>query len=616
MASAGQMAGAPQIAGETVRPGRGAEADAGFGATPGRVRLADFLRWVAPLFAARRGVLLRVAGLSCVASLLALAQPWLAKVLVDDGALGGDLRVLAVACVMMLVAPLVGLALEAVTRFDYLALSSHVLFGLRERVFAHLQTLSPTYYARVGFGDLVARFDGDLAEVQRFAVDGPLALLNGVFNLLALIILLGLLSPLLAVVALAAVPLQLAVTLRQRGRIEANTVEVRRQATLLSGFFLDSLRAVKFIQASNAEASRLAGLQARHGEYYAALRAAQQAGFALGAWQRVASLGGSVLVFAVGGYLLATRQISVGVLVAFVIYAARAGAPVQTLLGVYAGWQRARVSLGRLGDLLAEPVPTRAGGPLPSPVRGELTLDGVSFAYRPGQPVLQAADLHVPAGSKVVLVGPSGGGKSTFSDLLLGHLRPATGCIRFDGVDLADLDLAELRRHVAVVDQEPVFFPGSVADNLRFVAPAASDAELRRVLLAAGLGAGADEHSAKVPTDGAEKRSANGPARAEVDLDTPVGAASAALSRGQRMRLALARALLQRPALLVLDETTSAVDRAMEAQLLATVDQHFAGCTRLLITHHPRAAHDADAAYLLRHGRFVALTLEALAHAG
>jgi ATP-binding cassette, subfamily B, bacterial len=560
----------------------------------GAASLGDFLRQMAPLFAARRGVLLRVAGLSCVASLLALAQPWLAMVLVDDGALGGNLRVLAAACVMMLVAPLIGLALEAVTRFDYLALSTHVLFGLRERVFAHLQTLSPTYYARVGFGDLVARFDGDLAEVQRFAVDGPLALLNGVFNLLALLVLLSVLSPLLAVVALAAVPLQLAVTLHQRPRIEANTVELRRQSTLLSAFFLDSLRAVKFIQASNAEAARLAGLRDRHGEYYAALRAAQQSGFALGAWQRMAGLAGTVLVFGVGGYLLAARQISVGVLVAFIIYAARAGAPVQTLLGVFSGWQRARVSLHRLGELLADPVPgpARTCRPMPLPIRGELTLEGVSFAYRPGEPVLQDADLHVPAGSKVLLVGPSGGGKSTLSDLILGHLRPETGQLRLDGVDLAAIDLAELRRHVAVVDQEPVFFPGSVADNLRFIAPTASDATLRAVLLDAGLAAG------------------------EVGLDTSVGAASAALSRGQRMRLALARALLQRPAVLILDETTTAVDRAMEQQLLATVDERFVGCTRLLITHHPRAAPDADAAYQLRQGRFLALTAEALADAG
>lgn len=559
-------------------------------AAPG---LAELLRWVAPLLAGRRALLARIALLSCVASLLALAQPWLAKVLVDDGALAGDLRVLAGACLLMLLMPLVGLALEAGTRFDYLALSSQLLFGLRERVFAHLQRLSPVYYARVGYGDLVARFDGDLAEVQRFAVDGPLAVVNGLFNLAALCLLLGLLSPSLALVALATVPLQLAVSLRHRRRIEDDTGEVRRQSTLLSGYFLDSLRAIKLIQSSNGEAARLDGLKARHGAYYAALRAVQQTGFALSAKQRVLGLCGTALVFGAGGYLLATQQISVGVLLAFVIYAARSGAPVQTLLGVLAGWQRARVSLARLAELLAEGgAASDEGRSLPTPVRGEIRLAGVHFSHGDERCLLQDADLLLPAGSKTVIVGASGGGKSTLADLLLGHLRPSAGRLCLDGIDLSTVALAELRRHVAVVDQEPLFFPGSVADNLRVVAPAASDEELRAALLDAGL------------------------APAELDLASSVGAASAALSRGQRMRLALARASLQRPAVLILDETTSAVDHAMERRLLATVDRRFGHCTRIVITHHPLAVSETDASYCLLHGRFVPIQPPALADAG
>ena len=569
--------------------------------------LVDFLRWVAPLLNGRRAILARVALLSCGASLLALAQPWLAMVLVDDGALAGDLRTLAIACVLMLAAPLLGLVLEAVTRFDYLAVSSHVLFGLRERVFAHLQRLSPAYYAQVGYGDLVARFDGDLAEVQRFAVDGPLAVLNGTFNLLALVVLLALLSPLLAVVALALVPLQLFVTLHYRSRVEARTADVRRQSTLLSGYFLDSLRALRLIQASNGEAARLGGLQARHASYYTALRNAQQTGFALSAWQRVVGLCATALVFGVGGSLLATRQISVGVLVAFVIYAARAAAPVQTLLGVVAGWQRARVSLARLAEILNEPaadgvvtgqaasapLPMADSAPsLPTPVRGEVLLEAVQFVHRDGRQVLVDADLHLPAGSKTVLIGRSGGGKSTLADLLLGHLRPTAGCVRLDGVDLAALPLAVLRRQVAVVDQEPAFIPGTVADNLRIVAPEASDGMLLAALQEAGLGDG------------------------EVTLETPVGATNVALSRGQRLRVALARALLQRPAVLVLDETTSAVDAAMERRLLATVDRRFGQCTRIVITHHPQALRHADAVYLLHGGRFVAVGPKDVAYAG
>lgn len=565
--------------------------------------LIDFLRWVAPLLAGRRGVLTRVALLSCVASLLALAQPWLAMVLVDDGALAGNLRTLVIACALMLFMPLLGLALEAVTRFDYLAVSSHVLFALRERVFDHLQQRSPAFYAQVGYGDLVARFDGDLAEVQRFAVDGPLAVLNGVFNLLALGGLLALLSPLLALLVLAMVPVQLLVTLRHRTRMEDTTTDVRREATRLSAYFLDSLRALKLIQSSNAEGARLDGLRRRHADYYGALRTAQQAGFALSAWQRLAGLCGTALVFGIGGYLLATREISVGVLLAFVIYAARAAAPVQTLLGVIAGWQRARVAVARLAELLDAPAPggVSAGasvaavplvGPttLPMPVRGTLTLDGVHFAHRDGRVVLGDATLHIDAGHKVVIVGASGEGKSTLADLLLGHLQPTAGTLALDGVPLPTIPVAVLRRHVAVVDQEPAFLPGTVADNLRIVAPDASDDALVAALRDAGLG----EH--------------------ELAPGTPVGAAVAALSRGQRLRLALARALLQRPAVLILDETTSAVDRDMEQQLLATIDRRFAGCTRLIITHHPQAATDADAIWRLQAGRFVALPMQEAAH--
>src|SRR5664279_3948661 len=146
------------------------------------------------LLLVQRNLVLRVIGLSFVASLLALLQPWLSKVLVDDGALTGDMKVLATAAGLMLLAPLLGLAVESITRFDYLELSSSVLFGLRERVFEHLQTLSPVYYSRVGFGDLISRFDGDLAEVQRVLVDGLLALFNGLFSLLAVVILMGYLS--------------------------------------------------------------------------------------------------------------------------------------------------------------------------------------------------------------------------------------------------------------------------------------------------------------------------------------------------------------------------------------------------------------------------------------
>lgn len=547
------------------------------------------LRWAAALLAQKRAAALRIGLLSCLASLLALSQPVLAMIVVDDGALAGNMKVLAISCVVMVLAPLVGLALESVTRFDYLDLSSHVLFGLRERVFAHLQTLSPVYYSRVGFGELAARFDGDLAETQRFLVDGPLAVLSGIFSFALLTALMFLLDArLAALVLVAVVPAQVAAGCVGRAGIEARTRAVRDGSTRLSSYFLDSLRALKSIQSTNGEAARLTGLRQRHGDYHAALRAAQHDGFRLVAWQRVSAAGGAAIILGGGGYLLAAGQISVGVLVAFIGFAARAAAPVHSLLGVQSGWRRVQVSLARLAEVLdAAPTPPRAiSARLPAEPRGDIRFVAVSVAYAADQPVLRDASLHIAAGQSVLLVGPSGAGKSTVADLLLGHLAADSGRILIDGIDIATVPLADLRRHIAVVDQEPVFFPGSVADNLRAAAPQASDATLDSALADAGLGG-------------------------ELSLTTAVGAASSALSRGQRLRLALARALLQRPAILVLDETTSSVDADAEAAIVATVDRLFAGRTRLIISHHPSPAFAGARRLTLDAGQFVELATEA-----
>ncbi|MDD5247433.1 MAG: ABC transporter ATP-binding protein [Rhodocyclaceae bacterium] len=537
-----------------------------------------------PLALAQRGQVARIVALSWGASVLAMLQPYFSKRLVDDGALAGDMRVLASTCAVMLVTPLIGLALESWNRFGYLELSSHVLFRLRERVFSHLQSLSPGYYSRVGFGDLVSRFDGDLAEVQRFVVDAPLALIGGLFNIVLLVVLMAWLSPLLAAVVLATVPLQLAATWWRRRGVEAATRAVRERAAALSSYFLDSLRAVKFIQSTNTEAVRLEGLRGHHDDYHEALRASQQASFVVSAMQRLSGTFAMALVIAAGAWLLMRHQTSVGVLVAFIAYAGRASGPVNTLLGVYSGWQRARVSLARVAEVLdAEPARPAAQAciSLPPQCRGAVEFRAVTYRHEPAVDVLRDASFTIAAGSKIVLLGASGGGKSTIADLLRGHFAPQAGAIFIDGVDIAQVALADLRRRVAVVDQEPVFFPGTVADNLRYVRPGASAGEVAQALTQAGLDGGA------------------------AMLARQLGASSNALSRGERMRLALARAILLAPSILVLDETTSAVDCELARAIMASVDAIFAGRTRIVITHDRRLAGACDAVCLLRGGRLI-----------
>jgi ATP-binding cassette subfamily B protein len=299
--------------------------------------------------------------------------------------------------------------------------------------------------------------------------------------------------------------------------------------------------------------------------------------------QRILSGLSVLLVFAVGGHLAAVGELSVGVLVAFIAYATRAAGPLQTAAGVFMGWQRARVSLQRIHELAAE-LPAVSSPPdpvaLPQPVRGEIRFDAVSFGYG-GSLVLREASLDIAPGTRLALVGASGAGKSTLIDLLQRHYDPQAGRVLLDGVALSRLDLVAMRRAIVVVDQEPVLLPGSVRDNLRFVCPEADEAALLSALTLAGL-----ENFAR---DGG--------------LDRPVGDSAFALSRGERMRIALARAILQDPAVLILDETTSSLDAIAARTIVATIERMFSGRTRIFITHNLAAVGEVDCVVELRDGR-------------
>jgi ABC-type multidrug transport system fused ATPase/permease subunit len=212
-----------------------------------------------------------------------------------------------------------------------------------------------------------------------------------------------------------------------------------------------------------------------------------------------------------------------------------------------------------------------------------VSLDGVSFAFDDGRAVLDGVSLHVTPGECVAIVGASGGGKSTIADLLVRHLDPQRGAIRLDGHDLRHLPLADVRRHVVVLEQEPFIFHATLADNLRIAAPQASDADLHEALAVSGL----DEW-----------------ARAEAGgLATIVGERGRALSAGERQRLSLARAYLADPSVIVLDEATGSLDPALERRVVAGLASWMRGRTTILITHRLDVARRATRVVVLQDGR-------------
>ncbi|CAA7611374.1 2-phenylethylamine uptake protein PeaH [Candidatus Terasakiella magnetica] len=523
-----------------------------------------------------RGRLALVLAVSLAASALALVQPWLTKRLIDEGLIGRRLDLVVVICAQLLGAALLSFALGAFNRWHYLTLSGAVLFSLRERVFGHILRLPPTFAARRGTGDVLSRLDGDVAEIQRFAVDGVLAAVNAALVLAGTLAVMAMLSPVLMLPALVMLPLQVVLTGRLRPRLEGLTRKLRERSGALSRFLVESLQTVKLAQSVGGEGREQARLAALNRGYLGDLRRVEL--FALMAGGLPGLLGGVAVaaVFVMGGAMVAEGTMSVGALVAFTLYLGKAGGPVSTLMGLMLAQRRARVSLERVAAILDEPVavinppnPVR----LPPAAAGAIRLDGVGFSYGGCPPVLNGLDGEIPAGAKVALVGVSGIGKTTLIDLLHRHYDPQSGGITLDGIDLRRLDLGELRRRIAVVAQDSPLVAGTIADNIRYANPLASDA----MVMAAA--------------DRAEI--------AHLDLAAPVAERGVTLSGGECQRLALARALLQDPLVLILDEAVSAVDRESGQRLCRMVDTLFADKTRIVVSHHPDALAGADLVFEL-----------------
>jgi ATP-binding cassette subfamily B protein len=527
--------------------------------------------FVRPRARAMSGVL----ALSVIASALVLLQPLLVKRLIDDGLIARSHEVLWTTALFMLVTGLAATLLAGLNRYLHTKLSAAVLFDLRHDVFAHLQRLSPSFWARWRTGDVMARLDGDMSEIQRFAVDSLFAVVSNLLGLVGAVAWMLWLSWELTLLVALLLPLEWWWLRRMRPRLADHTRDLRGRSGDVTSFFVEVLPAIKFVQASRQEAREAQRLDGLHAGYLSSLLRLQVLEFAthavpgqLTAWTRA-------LAFLIGGAWVIDGQWALGSLVAFSTYLGMASGPVNSLLGWYVGLQKVRVSLDRVAELRDEPVAVSDPDdplplPLPAPLRGELRLEGVVFAHSGlGEPVLDGASVVIPAGERVALTGASGAGKSTLIDLLLRHHDPQRGAVTLDGTDLRHLALAELRRAVAVVSQDIVMFRAPLLENIRYACPDADETQVQQAAERAGLG----EWIATLP-DG---------------LHTPVGERGQTLSGGQRQRIAIARALLQDPAVLILDEATSAVDEAMEAQILAQIDDCFAGRTRIVVSHRPSA---------------------------
>ena len=540
------------------------------------------------------GVLL---GLSLGASLLALAQPWLVKTLIDEGLLAKDYQTLWHMAAIMIAAGLLGTVLAGVNRYLHTRLSGRILFALRDDLYRHLQRLSPTFYGRRRTGDILSRLDGDVAEIQRFAVDSLFSAVSAVIGLVGAVALMLMLSWQLSLLLALLIPVEVLWLRWMRRKVEREVRSLRERSADVSSFLVETLPAMKFIQAAGQQGREAGRLDQLGQGYMRQLLKVQVTEFFTQAIPGTLTSWCRACAFLVGGWWVIQGTWQLGALIAFSTYMGMAVGPVQSLLGLYVAVQRMAVSLGRVMELKQEAVAVHeALVPTPMPEGpGELRLEAVCFAHDGRQgAVLNTVDACLPGGLKVAISGASGVGKSTLIDLLQRFYDPDAGRILLDGADLRELDLAAVRQRIAVVSQDIVLFRGTLAQNLAYGAPQASREALEQVVRLAHL----ESLVASLP----------------MGLDGLLGERGQQLSGGQKQRIAIARAVLQAPSILVLDEATSAVDEATEREVIAAIDELFAGRTRILISHRASTLADADLHLHLQGGQLHVLPQEAIKH--
>jgi len=522
-----------------------------------------------------------VLALSLASTALSLALPYLSKDLVNRALLGRDWHALLTIMAWFLAITLAGFVLNMVSGLRYTRVSAEILFDMRLALYRHLQRLSPRFYAQTRMGEIMSRINNDIGEIQRIAAETALAWVGNVLFLAGSIVMLMWLDARLFLLSIALLPASVWALSHYRKRLEAKVAALRQASAGIGSFLIETLQGVKLVVTSNAQEREVVRFRERNDAFIQALMSMQLLSYLAGGLPGLILSGSTLLVFLYGGYQVIHGVLAMGAFVAFLAYQMRLFPPIQALMGLYTSIATARVSLARVDQIFDTAPEVREAvdaQPLPH-VRGDVRFESVSFTFERNGPVLESVSFAVRAGETLAVVGPSGSGKSTIADLLLRLFDPDSGVVRLDGHDLRSLRLTDLRRHVVLVDQEPFVFHASIAENLRYARPEASQSDLEEAARAAGIA----DFIANLPQQ----------------YQTQVGERGMALSAGERQRIALARAFLAGPAVLVLDEPTASLDPVSQRHVIAGYEAVMRGRTTILITHRLELASQADRVLVL-----------------
>ena len=515
------------------------------------------------------------------------AAPSLISRAIDRDILGDDARGLIATLAGLLVVFAIGTLATRAQMFQVGAVGQRLLASLRSRLFAHFQRLPVAFFDRRQLGDLMSRVTNDVDTLNQLLSQGLTQLLGSLFGLVGIVVAMLLLNLPLALVSFILIPVIFLVT-SVFSRLARQAFRATRQTTGdVTAELQEEISGIRQAQAFNRTEANIARFRERNQANRNANIAAVAVTSAFAPTIDVLSTLATAVVIGVGGYLLLEGQLSLGVLAAFVIYVQHFFRPIPLASHVYPQLQSALAGAARIYAMLdeAEEATDAPGAVVLDRVDGRVTFDGVWFEYTPGRPVLRAINFEIAAGQTVALVGPTGAGKTTIANLIPRFYDVSRGSVLVDGHDVRGVTRASLRAQLAVVQQEPFLFAGTVADNIAYGRLGASRAEIE----AAAEVVDAHAFISALP-DG---------------YDSVLAEYASTISQGQRQLLSFARALLADPRILILDEATSSIDTRTEQRIQTALSRLVRGRTSIVIAHRLSTIRDADLIVVIEDGQIV-----------
>jgi ATP-binding cassette subfamily B multidrug efflux pump len=523
----------------------------------------------------QRAGLLLAALLVTISTVLNLLGPFLLGRAIDRYILPGNLPGLARICLLMLAIYACASLFTWLQSYVMVAVAARTVRDIRADLFAKVQTLPLRFFDRRAHGDLMSRLTNDVENINLVLTDSATQLISGVLGMVGVAAIMLWLNPVLALISLVAISaLTLTATRLVARRSRTNYRAQQASLGALNGLIEETIGGQRVVKAYGREAATIARFAEANAATRVALTRAQTISGFMGPTLNFVNNLGLALVAGFGGIMAVNGLATVGTIAGFITYARQFGRPLNDIATIYNTIQSAIAGAERVFEIIDEEPEIGLTGAALGPVRGAVAFEGVHFAYDPAAPTLRGIDLHAAPGQLVALVGPTGAGKTTIVNLLTRFYEIDAGRITIDGQDIREIEREELRRRLGIVLQDSFLFAGTVRENIRYGRLDATDEEVEG---AARL-ANADGFIARLP----------------LGYETQLSERANNLSQGQRQLLAIARAILDDPAILILDEATSSVDTRTERQIQEAMLRLMAGRTSFVIAHRLSTIRDAD----------------------